>query len=127
MSDYYCRNCERRFVPVKYMNMNAVCPLCGSNATEKIEENKAIKIDREVIPAINRTPDENVIKDVITRIKPKKEKCSFDKYEYVNKKEPKVCFCIGPDKCGDISCPRVRTYKENKKEEDYLIRKIFRC
>ena len=28
--------------------------------------------------------------------------------------DPKICFCIGADKCNDTSCELVKKYRKNK-------------
>ena len=37
-------------------------------------------------------------------------------YNYKDNKS-KVCFCIGPEKCNDESCPLVKQYKENNAKQ----------
>lgn len=51
VEDYYCRNCKNIFQPINYEYQTvggfiskelAVCPICGSTATEPSEEKKEI-------------------------------------------------------------------------------------
>jgi hypothetical protein len=124
MNDYYCRNCKSRFVPITWVESGsedpdgdellAVCVICGSNATEEIK-NEAAHIDKNVIPTIikerkDKFPDERLLDEF------------FDRCE---DRRSKMCFCIGPDKCGDSCCPQVQQYRKNKRRIDIKSKKIW--
>lgn len=102
--DYWCRNCKNRFVPIEWRHhldkgKVAVCAICRSTATEPYKEPKKSK----------SKPIEDVIKEII------KEPNEFIE-DPCDKRPPKMCFCIGPDKCGDPCCPQVRAYRRQNRE-----------
>ena len=41
---------------------------------------------------------------------------------YSCNKKPKVCFCVGPENCNDLTCPLVKRYREklNKAHNDKI-------
>lgn len=37
----------------------------------------------------------------------------------------KMCFCVGPEKCGDTLCPQVRAYQKRQKCLKKKIKKMI--
>lgn len=77
--DYYCRNCKGIFQPINWMypqgyntaeSGRAVCPMCGSTATEPSQE--------PIIPSL-RIPTEKMMEKEKKEAEKEKEKTTIDK------------------------------------------------